>query len=737
MPSCLSRRAPSARLLAWSLMPLSVLLPGLAAEAQVVAASAPASTDPTLAGTPEANPAPASAGPASTPFITIDAPLAEDQEILNVSQTSQQAPALLAKTNTGVPLAARLFLRNPIPDSGNFFTETGAGTYIDGIYYARPYGGLFDFIDIDQIDVIPSAQGTLFGRNTVDGAVLITTRQPGNTFAATGDLAFGTQSWFDARFAVSGPLVQDKVAASFSAVSRNRDGLEDAVHLQEQVNSRDYQEGRAKLLFTPTDPLDITLTVDMLRDRSSPKYPSSLSPFAAGQDPSAKPNRDIFTTEAVTPDINRLDQEGLAIATNYRFDLFTVKSLTAYRDLASKSYVTYDATTANVLSTETFAHQNTLTEDLSVNGDYDTFKGTAGLYYLRKDTKAFTPTGGSPSFSRELDYAYAFYAQVTDTIIDNVDLVGGLRYTIEDKDFDSDFYNGNKKATLNGKTKAIPAKLLSPEADSNNWYGFTPKAGVNYQVLPDLLAYFSFTRGGKSGGWNNRLPPNYTSAGTIDFRPLKYLAEAANEYEIGAKAGFLDNKLQLDVSAYIHDYTNLQMPVLLYNSSTIYLTTAHAAEITGLEIDPSWQVADFLQLYGLIALQHGNYNSAFQCQNTTGIYIDCSAQRLIDVAPLRAVTGFVVSPQLPIPGALRINLSLNYSDKYQNSILGVPLAATNSRTLVDASINYAVDDHWALSVEGRNLTNVHWFNTAFQDGKSVAVLPDDPRTIVGRIRYKY
>jgi iron complex outermembrane receptor protein len=224
----------------------------------------------------------------------------------------------------------------------------------------------------------------------------------------------------------------------------------------------------------------------------------------------------------------------------------------------------------------------------------------------------------------------------------------------------------------------------------------------------------------------------------LNVRPLRFVAESADEYEIGAKTSFFDKAIEVNVSAYIHDYTNLQIPVLLYNSSTSYLTTAPSAEVTGLEIDPSWQVFDSLQLYGLIALQHGNYEGNFPCQNTAGVSVDCSAQKPVGLAPLRAVAGFVYSPELPVAGLLRINLSLNYSDKYQNSVAGVALAATTSRSLVDASVNYELPGgHWNVSLEGRNLTNVHWFSTAVQDGNSVAVYPDDPQTVIFRVRYKY
>jgi iron complex outermembrane receptor protein len=529
------------------------------------------------------------------------------------------------------------------------------------------------------------------------------------------------------------------LAASFSALARNRDGLTSATELGSAVNSRDYQAGRAKLLYTPSDALDVTLSGDLLRDRSSPKYPSALSTFAPGQDTLATPNRDIFTTEAVTPDLNRLDQQGIAIVANYRFETFAIKSITGYRDIESTSYVTYDATPANVLGTEAIAHQNQFTEDLSASAGNDWLKGTAGVYYLRKDTKQTTPTGSSPNFSREFDYSYAGYGQLTATVFQGVDLIGGLHYAVEDKDFDSDFYAGNKKATLNGVTTPIPASALTPEAASHSWYGLTPRAGINVQIMPDLLAYFSYTRGYKSGGWNNRLPPNYNSDGMIVRAPLQYLPEAVDQYEIGAKASFFDRRLTLNLSAYIHDYTNLQIPVLKYDSSTYYLTSAPGAEITGLEIDPTWQVTPELQLYSLIALQHGNYtNGAFVCQGITGANVDCSANKLVGLAPLKALVGLVYVPDLAIDGKLRFGVSVNYSDKYENSILGVDLAATDSRTLLDASVSYDTpDNHWTFTLEGRNVTNVHWFSSAVQNGPAVAVYPDDPATVTVRARYRY
>jgi iron complex outermembrane receptor protein len=713
---------------------IALLAAGAVRAQSLTVASAPA--DP--AANPPAQitttvPAPTTSS-TSSPLITIDAPMAEDQKVLNVTQTNAQAPSLLAKTNTGVPLAVRLFLHQPVPESTNYFTETNVGTYVDGIYYSRSFGALYDFIDIDQIVIIPSAQGTLLGRNTVDGAVLINTRQPGNHLAATGDITYGSYNWVDLRAAISGPIVDDKLAASFSALERRRDGLMNAVNLDKYVNDRDYAAGRAKLLFTPTDSYRVTVTADAFRDRSSPKYPSSIQTLKPGQDPAANPNRDIFTTEAVTPDLNRYDQEGVGIVQDYQLDNLALQSITSYQDIASTTYNSYDATEANTLGTEAFVHQNRLTQDMNVSGTIDALSGKLGFFYLRKDTKQTTPTGGSPNFSRELDQAYALYGQAAYSITDQLELVFGARYTVEDKDFSSQFYKGNAKATRFGKTTPIPPQ--PPQADSDTWYGFTPRVGLDYQITPDILAYFSYTEGFKSGGWNNRLPPNYNAAGELVLAPVRYLPESATEYELGIKTSWLDNKLHFNAQAYIHDYDNVQIPLLAYAASTYYLTTAPKAQISGIEFDPDWQVTKELQLYGIITVQHGAYTAPFFCQNTAGTYVDCSANQLIGLAPLRALGGVVYTPALPIPGKLRVSLSLNYSDKYQNSVPGVAIAATTSHTLVDASINYAPDDHWSFTLEGRNLTNIHWFSTAAQTANSVVVYPDDPLTAVFRARYK-
>jgi iron complex outermembrane receptor protein len=675
------------------------------------------------------------------PFISVDAPSAEDQELFDVSQASKNSPALLAKTGAGSPLANRLFLRQSVPDSGNYFTQNSSATYVDGVYYNKPYGALYDFIDINQIDLLPTAQGTMFGRNTIDGATLITTRQPDSKqFRFDGDVAYGSYNWFDVRAAVNIPIVTDKLALSISGLSRSRDGLVEDSALNEKVNNRDYQAGRVKLLVTPSDAFDLTLTADGLNDRSSPKYLASLSPFAAGQDKVSSPSRDIFTSEAITPDLNNTNQAGASIVGNYRFsDSLALKSISSYHQVNTTNYVSYDATPANTLSTETFARQTEFTEDDSLHAANSWLEGVGGLFYLHRDTTQYTPTGGSPNWSRENKDSYAAYGSLTAKVNDAVDIVAGARFTDEHGDFTCWFFAGNKKATLaNGKTSAIPGSLTPPQDDSQTGTGFTPRLGVNVHITSDLLVYASYDKGYKAGGWNNRLPPNYNAQNVIVEAPQRYQPEHADQFEIGAKLGLFDNALQFNASGYIHNYKDLEIPVLLYNASTSYLLSAPQAQIAGAEFDTSWHATSEIQLYGTLTAQHGNYQSEFFCQNTAGVTVNCQNNPLIGLAKLKALGGAVYAPVLPIPGQLRVNFSANYSDQYQNSVANDPLAITKAHTLYDASINYDLPEtHLTFSLEGRNLTDVHWFSTAYQSGPSVAVLEDDPRMIIFRVRYKY
>ena len=139
--------------------------------------------------------------------------------------------------------------------------EPGVGFYVDGVLETRPAAATFDFIDVERIEVLRGPQGTLFGKNTTAGAVLITTRKPSFDAEANFELSYGDDNYTQAKGSFTGPL-GEKVAGRVSFSGTQRDGNLRNVVTQEDVNELDNAGVRAQLLFTPSDDTDITFAID-------------------------------------------------------------------------------------------------------------------------------------------------------------------------------------------------------------------------------------------------------------------------------------------------------------------------------------------------------------------------------------------------------------------------------------------------------------------------------------------
>jgi iron complex outermembrane receptor protein len=141
--------------------------------------------------------------------------------------------------------------------------EPGVGFYIDQVYHGRPSTAAFDFTDIAQAEVLRGPQGTLFGKNTADGAINITTRAPTFKPEANAEVSYGDYNFQQVKASVSGPLLGAVVAGRLSGVSTRRDGVIDNVRTGQDLNTLNNYALRGQLLFVPTDKLHIRLTADV------------------------------------------------------------------------------------------------------------------------------------------------------------------------------------------------------------------------------------------------------------------------------------------------------------------------------------------------------------------------------------------------------------------------------------------------------------------------------------------
>ena len=160
--------------------------------------------------------------------------------------------------------------------------DAGVGFYVDGVYYARPAATTFDFIDVEQLEVLRGPRGTLFGKNTTAGAIVITTRKPAFTPGADFELGYGSEGFAQAKGSVTGPL-GEKVAGRLSFSGTRREGTLYNVATEDDVNTMDNTGFRGQLLYQPSDRTEITLAADYTRQR-----PDGYAQVVAGVAPTLR-----------------------------------------------------------------------------------------------------------------------------------------------------------------------------------------------------------------------------------------------------------------------------------------------------------------------------------------------------------------------------------------------------------------------------------------------------------------
>ncbi len=195
----------------------------------------------------------------------VDGETLDRSHTVNTQQLTQFVPSLYY--NSANPRNTAYTIRglgsNTLSISAaNDGIEPGVGFYVDQVYHGRPATAAFDFTDIERVEVLRGPQGTLFGKNTADGAIHVISREPTFQFESNAELSFGDYDYMQAKGTVSGPL-GDKVAGRFSAQDTQRDGLLTNVKTGEKLNELDNYALRGQLLVVPNDRLKIRMIYDV------------------------------------------------------------------------------------------------------------------------------------------------------------------------------------------------------------------------------------------------------------------------------------------------------------------------------------------------------------------------------------------------------------------------------------------------------------------------------------------
>ncbi|MEM1133462.1 MAG: TonB-dependent receptor [Pseudomonadota bacterium] len=706
-----------------------------------------------------------------------------DLQAQDLSGIQGAVPNLNLVQGRGSATSANIFIRGVgQPDALQTF-DPAVGVYVDGVFLSRIQGALLTLSDVERVEVLRGPQGTLYGKNTIGGAVNIVSRKPDlDEFQASGDVTYGSFDQFTVNGYVSAPIATDSVALSIAGLYDTRDGIITNPLTGEDFNDRDNLTFRSILRVQPSDSIEISLSGDYTRQRNAlnlgaPTAPIIQTDFALGPVVLVEPDQfgERFDFESATSFTNgegqELDHWGLALNANFQLsDNLELVSITSYRDLTTDFFIDIDATQAEIGDVFVGTDQRQWSQELQLRYSSDKLNGVFGLYYLNErvtsDQEAFADDlfafGGAPiTFTRlindeqETD-SYAAFGQLTYDLSDYWSITAGLRYTYEERQYNRFTTTQSSLALIDGLDFSFPGDLPPPlnEDDSQSFDAFTPSLTISYTPAPDRLIYASASRGFKSGGFNGRANSLADLTLFVDGNPelvTTFEPETVWTYEIGGKASFLDGDVVISAAAFYSDYQDFQARVGGgidggAGVGVFPVLNAGELEIYGFEIETTVKPLDGLTLMGSLGYLEAQYNEfndgrrvppqSFSC-NPTGEEIICEPAF---APPINAriagdYTFSLGSADISIGGEAR------YVDGHFLSVDNREGLREDGYALLNAYVQASFDNgRYFIRGGARNLTDT-LYRTDGQEFSSVGniqtVYFGDPRTFTITLGFNY
>lgn len=618
--------------------------------------------------------------------------------------------------------------------------DPAVGLYIDGVYLARTQGALLDMIDIERVEVLKGPQGTLFGKNTIGGAVNIVSKPPSGDGSGRVSVTAGTRGRIDASFSVDLGLA-DTLALKISGVSKNRGCLIRRWNDDACLGDEDTRAGRLYARFTPTETFKADLIFDYTdRDSHAPRSgienldTSGLFPFVHNgavdggliddqrfDETTVIGVDDPWVTGGGASTINHLTQWGVSLNMSWEVsDNATLVSISSYRDTDHLFSWDYDsspielfAISPQITTADQFS-QELRVDGTSLNG---ALNWTVGGYYMDENalqdfsilrTAAIAPFDDFQGFIEGKVESIAGFMHFSYEVLDDLRVSGGVRYTSEKRGNESMFRFFTDPP---GVFSFINAPYIS-----DRWDAFSPKISVDYKLNDDAMVYGSVSRGFRSGGF-------FGNSSSSDIQNKRYDPEYLTSYELGWKSDWLDGRLRVNGALFYSDYTNRQLTVIVQDPSappgTLVSKTDNAGKsrTKGFELDVQALVASGLTIEGSVGYVDFDYTELDPAVTST--CLECPFPYTSKFNATAAID--YVTPKLIEGGQTRFRIDYSYQSRYYFLTyppeLGSVWEQYNSQkpySLVNGNISFTPDDDsWSISLYGKNIFNQHYRTSSF------------------------
>lgn len=677
--------------------------------------------------------------------------------------------------------------------------DAGVGFYVDDVYYNRLSTSSLNLLDVERIEVLRGPQGTLFGRNTTAGAISVYTRQPSFSRDANADLTIGNYGFLQARGSVSGPLIDDVLAARVSVEALTRDGFLQNDNLLGRIHGQDGFQVRGQLLYEPTESFRVRFTADYLKQAVVCCIAQTIGIVTAYDDgtPIAYPYLDrvaqfnytpIIDPRARTVDSNRsrpfrVVQGGTSLRADWDLEDHTLTSISAARFWFTSPRNDGDATALDIIREgNTDDRQGQGSEELRIASsgkksvDYvaggffyyqhlpitsrTEYGPQAGEFFIAPGTDGLTPEQRRDALDgahilgkgTSQTVSYAPFAQATWHILSSLDLTLGSRYTYERKFGNYEQFqrsrvdiSGLNEAQLAQRAAMTPA-IPRYELDKT-WHSLSALVTVSQKVSDNALVYATYSRGSKSGGLNlSRVPPDIVESGLAVVGP-----ETVDHFELGLKSQWLHPSGRVLANVTLFHTTIDQYQNTIRDTgrepARSYITNVGSVRSQGLEVELQAKATEGLSLNvaGTYAdAIYSDYRDALCAWEVRApgqpTVCDLSGQRLPVAPTYSGSVGGVYTVRLGEGLNGFIGVDYSHRSPYRTTSNNSRYSRVPASDLINARLGLSDSDgRWEATAWSNNVFDELYFHNADineQNGEVTALL-GDPRTFGVLLRYYF
>jgi len=520
----------------------------------------------------------------------------QTQDVTNLQDLNSFVPNMKIAADRATSSTINVYIRGVGQSDPLWGFQPGVGVYIDDVYLARPQAALLDVIDVQDLEILRGPQGTLYGKNTIAGAIKYVTRDIEGPATLTASVTGGNYGEHDERLSFSTPIIDGHVYFGLALAELQHYGYGEVVaqpplppspynYIGESVSNKDVFSGRANLTITWGESSKLRIIADDTLDNSNASGGQRLNNYLA---PELGNPFDTRTDMPVSNDYSHRSGES-ATYTQGLTDQLTLKIIGAYIEGRSQQFIDFEELDENLFQVPGFFHDQQSSGEAQLTFNNDRVKAVGGVFYMDSTAcgtynaslgvLAAAPPFGDGIYLTSivqgcvLTKSTAVYGNAAWKLTDQLNLDTGVRWN--DDDVTAHVYQAQYASIAPNQllpnqqffNSAAPPPgfflfptaatgILTDYTNSRAFVNVSPRVGLDYHWTPQVMTYISYSRGFKSGGFDMR-----GNAALYPQTQNGYNSETADNYEVGIKSTMLDDTLLLNFTLFYDPYSNAQIGV--------------------------------------------------------------------------------------------------------------------------------------------------------------------------------